>query len=134
MIDKTHILEAVQPKKPHWLLVHYRSTPLYLRILIAMGIGILIGLWLGKGAEPLKWVSTIVLRVLGALAPALILVAVMDSILNAQIKGRGAARLAFLLLLNTTVAISLDSQLQIFCSPAGTVSRLPRPLPMSRRR
>ncbi len=105
MINKTHILETESPKKPNWLLAHYRTTPLYLRILIAMGIGILMGLWLGKGAEPLKWVSTIVLRVLGALAPALILVAVMDSILNAQIKGRGAAKLAFLLLLNTTVAI-----------------------------
>ena len=60
---------------------------------------------LGPRAEHLKIVSQIILRCLGALAPALILVAVIDSILNANVKGRGAAHLAFLLILNTTVAI-----------------------------
>jgi len=105
MIQKTHILEPVSTRRPHPVLAMYRRTPLYLRILAALAVGILLGLALGKDAEPLKWVSRIVLRILGALAPALILVAVMDSILSANVRGRGVAKMAFLLVLNTLVAI-----------------------------
>jgi Na+/H+-dicarboxylate symporter len=87
------------------LLRLYRSVPLYLRILVGLALGVGVGVILGPRAENLKVVSQIILRCLGALAPALILVAVIDSILNANVKGRGAAHLAFLLILNTTVAI-----------------------------
>ncbi len=87
------------------LLASYRSIPLYIRILVAMVIGLGLGLALGPHAEPFAWVSRIILRFLGGLAPALILVAVVDSILTADIKGRGAARLAFLLVTNTLMAI-----------------------------
>src|SRR5262245_7086746 len=104
MIDKTHILEAALEQRPRGLLALYQRIPLYVRVLVAMAVGVLLGVLLREHAEPLKWVSRIVLRVLGALAPALILVAVMDAILNANIKGRGAARMAFLLVLNTVVA------------------------------
>jgi DAACS family dicarboxylate/amino acid:cation (Na+ or H+) symporter len=60
---------------------------------------------LGHRAEHLKIVSQIILRFLGALAPALILVAVIDAILNAQIRGGSAGRMVRLLILNTLVAI-----------------------------
>ena len=85
----------------------YRAVPLYLRILIGLLLGIAIGLLLGERAEWLKFVSQIILRFLGALAPALILVAVIDAIVNANIKGRGAAHMVFLLVLNTIVAIAI---------------------------
>jgi len=93
---------------PGWFargLAAYRSVPLYLRILTAMVIGAAVGLMLRHNAEPLAWGSKIILRFLGALAPALILVAVIDAILNANVQGRHAAKLGFLLILNTTVAI-----------------------------
>jgi DAACS family dicarboxylate/amino acid:cation (Na+ or H+) symporter len=93
------------PHEKRTLLSLYRSVPLYLRILVGLALGVAIGLLLGDRAEHLKVVSQIILRCLGALAPALILVAVIDSILNANVKGRGAAHLAFLLILNTVVAI-----------------------------
>src|SRR5438874_1284802 len=99
------ILDYQPTEKKRTLLGLYRSVPLYLRILVGLALGIAIGLLLGQRAEGLKVVSQIILRCLGALAPALILVAVIDSILNANIKGRGAAHLAFLLILNTIVAI-----------------------------
>lgn len=105
MIQKTHILESAPTRRPHPVLAIYRATPLYVRILIALAIGVALGITLGERASPLKWVSAVVLRVFGALAPALILVAVMDSILSANVKGRGVAKMAFLLVLNTLVAI-----------------------------
>jgi DAACS family dicarboxylate/amino acid:cation (Na+ or H+) symporter len=83
----------------------YRSIPLYLRILVGLIIGLLLGIALGPRAEHFKVVSQIILRFLGALAPALILVAVIDAIVNANIKGQGALRLVYLLALNTLVAI-----------------------------
>jgi DAACS family dicarboxylate/amino acid:cation (Na+ or H+) symporter len=90
---------------PHSLLGHYRAFPLYIRIVIGLVIGIVIGVTWGEGAVRLKFVSQIILRFLGALAPALILVAVIDAILNAQIRGGQAARMIRLLILNTLVAI-----------------------------
>src|SRR3954469_16263225 len=95
-----------QPKAAHKsLLGRYRAVPLYLRIVIALLLGIGVGLLLGERAEPMKVVSQIILRFLGALAPALILVAVIDAILNAQIRGGSASRMIRLLVLNTLVAI-----------------------------
>jgi DAACS family dicarboxylate/amino acid:cation (Na+ or H+) symporter len=47
----------------------------------------------------------LVLRVLGALAPPLILLAIVQALMRAQIAGRQAFRLVTLLLLNTLVAI-----------------------------
>lgn len=89
----------------HSLLEMYRKVPLYIRILIALALGVAIGTIFGGRVVWLHWISAIILRFLGALAPALILVAVIDSILNANIQGRGAARLLYLLLINTLVAI-----------------------------
>ncbi|HSI33675.1 MAG: dicarboxylate/amino acid:cation symporter [Phycisphaerae bacterium] len=86
-------------------LAAYRACPLYLRILIGMALGVVAGLALKKEAQPLMWGSKLVLQFLTALAPALILVAVVDAILNANVQGRHAARLVFLLILNTLVAI-----------------------------
>ncbi|HEY2760594.1 MAG TPA: dicarboxylate/amino acid:cation symporter [Pirellulales bacterium] len=105
MIDDIHILEATPGHRKRTPLEHYRAIPLYLRILIAMGVGLAIGLLLGDRAEPLKWISRVILKILGALAPALIFVAVMDAILGAKVGGRSTAKMAFLLILNTVVAI-----------------------------
>jgi DAACS family dicarboxylate/amino acid:cation (Na+ or H+) symporter len=104
-LEKPHLLEEATASSAGGVLGLYRAIPLYLRIMVAFAVAIVLGLILGPSAEPLKWVSDIILRLLGALAPALILVAVMDSILNTNIRGSSVPRLIFLLLLNTTVAI-----------------------------
>jgi DAACS family dicarboxylate/amino acid:cation (Na+ or H+) symporter len=82
-------------------------VPLYLRIFGAVGLGVAVGLVLGPQAAPLQIPSKLVLRVLGALAPPLILLAIVQAFLQAQIAGRQTLRLAGLLLLNTLVAICI---------------------------
>jgi DAACS family dicarboxylate/amino acid:cation (Na+ or H+) symporter len=62
---------------------------------------------LGPRAAVLQVPARLVLRVLGALAPPLILLAVVQALLRAEVAGREAARLAGLLLLNTLVAITI---------------------------
>jgi Na+/H+-dicarboxylate symporter len=83
----------------------WSRLPLYWRILIGLVLGLVVGYLLGPNARPLEWPARLVLRVLGGLAPALILVAVVRALISAEIHGRLALRMAGLLLLNTVVAI-----------------------------
>jgi Na+/H+-dicarboxylate symporter len=83
----------------------WNDTPLYLRILGGLVLGVLTGLLLGATAQPLDWPAKLILRLLAALAPVLILVAVVRAIMTADIHGRLALRMLGLLLLNTIMAI-----------------------------
>ena len=83
----------------------YHQTPLYIRILIALVIGIVIGFAVGPNASSLEVFSKIILRLLGALAPPLILIAVIHVLITSEIPAQSAGRLVWLLMLNTTVAI-----------------------------
>ncbi|QDU86799.1 Proton glutamate symport protein [Pirellulimonas nuda] len=86
-------------------IARWNAIPLYLRILIALALGLVAGMLLGERAAFLEIPSQVILQLLGALAPPLILVAVTHVLMTSEIKGRTAARLGGLLLLNTTVAI-----------------------------
>ncbi|MCC7338336.1 MAG: dicarboxylate/amino acid:cation symporter [Pirellulaceae bacterium] len=83
----------------------WAATPLYWRILLGMFIGIATGLLLGDRAGWLRIPSEIILQLLSALAPPLILIAVVHVLMTSDIPRSSVARLAGLLLLNTTVAI-----------------------------
>ncbi|NLH98960.1 MAG: dicarboxylate/amino acid:cation symporter [Chthonomonadales bacterium] len=88
-------------------LAWWHRTPLYLRILGAFGLGLALGLALGPKAAPLEIPAKLILRLLGALAPPLVLIAVIHALMQAEIKGRMGARMVFLLILNTLVAITI---------------------------
>lgn len=113
------------------------STPLYLRIVWALVIGLAVGtalqFYLHAHSVPdlatagdierqayeaakdrvatiaavLGTPGDLVMRLLGALAPPLILLAVVHTLLKAEIPGRMRMRLVGLLLLNTLVAITI---------------------------
>lgn len=118
-----------QPAPPvaslSWL-ARWNSIPLYTRIVIAMILGIAVGLVLGERAIVFAQPSEIILRLLGALAPPLILVAVAHVMITTDIPGRKAARLAWLLVLNTTVAVVIGLTVANVMSP-GTWSKLDAP-------
>ena len=85
-----------------------RRMPLYVKIIIALILGVLFGLVLKKEwAEWLNIPPQMILRLLGAIAPPLILFAVIRALMTANVRGRMAGRLFFLLALNTLVAIFL---------------------------
>jgi DAACS family dicarboxylate/amino acid:cation (Na+ or H+) symporter len=91
---------------PRWL-ARWHAMPLYLRILGAVLLGMLLGIALGERAAVLEVPARLVLRVLGALAPPLILLAIVQALMRAQLAGRQTLRLAMLLVLNTLVAIGI---------------------------
>jgi Na+/H+-dicarboxylate symporter len=89
------------------LVAWWHRTPLYLRILGAMLLGVAAGVLLAARAAPLAIPSKLVLRMLGALAPGLVLFAIIQALMGAKLEKGRAGRLVRLLVLNTLVAISI---------------------------
>jgi DAACS family dicarboxylate/amino acid:cation (Na+ or H+) symporter len=104
----------------------WTRMPLYARILVGLVLGVVVGLALGPSAKPFDWPARIVLRVLGALAPVLILVAVIKAIMTADVRGKTALRMAGLLVLNTLTAIVVGLGVANVIRP-GAGAKLERP-------
>jgi len=65
----------------------WQRAPLYIRIVLALVLGVLVGLALGPAAGGLGLPGQLVLRLLGALAPPLILAAIVHALMTAQLEG-----------------------------------------------
>ena len=105
--------------RPASLWKRWNQLPLYLRILVAMVVGLLLGLALGEKARILELPSKIILQLLGALAPPLILVAVSHVLMTTELKGKTTWKLAQLLLINTTVSILIGLGVANLMNPGG---------------
>ena len=101
-------------------------TPLYLRILVGLVLGVITGMIVGPSAHRLDLPARLILRLLGALAPPLILVAVVQALLTAEIRGAVAWRMGRLLLLNTLTAIIVGLVVANVLAP-GRHAHLPAP-------
>jgi DAACS family dicarboxylate/amino acid:cation (Na+ or H+) symporter len=83
----------------------WTGTPLYLRIIAALVLGLATGVLLGEDAGSFATPAKLILRLLGAIAPPLILFAILRAFMTAELPPGTAPRLISLLLLNTLVAI-----------------------------
>ncbi len=101
--------QSTPHEQPHTIAIWSRwlAIPLYLRIVAAVLLGAVCGLIFKERAEFLGLPGKLVLQLLSALAPAIVLVAVVRALIDADIGGRRGLRLVGLLLLNTVVAISI---------------------------
>jgi DAACS family dicarboxylate/amino acid:cation (Na+ or H+) symporter len=82
------------------------KLPLYIQIAIALVLGVVAGLLIPPDyARKFNVPALIILRLLGAIAPPLILIAVARALITANVRGRLAGKMFFLLVLNTVVAI-----------------------------
>lgn len=89
------------------LVARWQQIPLYGRIVIGVILGVAAGLALGSQAAFLATPGKLVLRLLGALAPPLILAAIVHTFMTTHLGGPLASRLPRLLLMNTLVAITV---------------------------
>ncbi len=105
----------------------WRRTPLYLRILGAVALGVAVGRALGPDAASLEIPAKLVLRILGALAPPLILLAIVQALMRTHLGGGQAMRLVFLLLTNTLVAIGVGLAVANILRPGEWISLPPPP-------
>ena len=101
----SHAAPAPPVIAPGDRLAWYRRTPLYIRILVSLALGILVGELMGSRAVVFKPFSDVVLQLLRLLATPLILVAVIHALMKADVSGKTGARLFFFLITNTIVAI-----------------------------
>ncbi len=123
--------QSIGKKRPLW-----QRIPLYVQILIALILGLGLGLLLAGGgqlspqeaklAQNLVIPCTLILKALRALATPLILLAVLNAFLTTDIPGRVGRRLAGLLLTNTVVAIVIGLLVANILRP-GTWGRLEAP-------
>lgn len=104
----------------------WSGLPLYLRILIGLLLGLATGVLMGADARALDVPARLVLRVLGALAPVVVLLAVVHALMTADVRGRLAGRMGGLLLLNTVVAILVGLAVANVMRP-GAHASLPPP-------
>ena len=104
----------------------WARVPLYVRIVVALVLGAIAGVVLGPRAAGLKAVSSLVLALLRALATPLILLAILHALLTAQVGGKTARRMAFLLVTNTLAAITIGLIVANVVRP-GTWGKLPSP-------
>jgi len=107
----------------------WNAIPLYLRILIGLVLGLIVGVAFGPRAANLDIPARLVLRVLGALAPAIILLAVVNALMTADVRGRLAGKMAGLLGLNTLVAIFIGLGVANVVRPGKHASLPPPELP-----
>jgi Na+/H+-dicarboxylate symporter len=117
---------ASSPPPPRTALQRWNAMPLYFRILIALLLGVVVGMLMGERAVVFYMPAQIILRLLGALAPPLILVAVAHVMLTTDIPKRKALRLAGLLVLNTSVAVAIGLTVANVMQP-GAWTRLEAP-------
>lgn len=103
-MDVSATIHDPQEPKRGWLAAWHR-TPLYWRIIGALILGVVVGEVMGSRAAGLAIPSRMILRLLSAMAPVLILIAVMNALITADLKGKTAFRMIRLLVLNTLVAI-----------------------------
>lgn len=103
----------------------WRATPLYLRILGAVALGLATGVAVGDQAAFLAGPAKLVLRLLGALAPPLILLAIVQALMRAHLGGRQALRLVSLLLTNTLVAIGIGLLVANVVRPGSLLKAAP---------
>jgi DAACS family dicarboxylate/amino acid:cation (Na+ or H+) symporter len=105
----------------------WHGTPLYVRIVGGMGLGVVVGLVLGDRAGSLAIPSKLVLRLLGAIAPGLVLVAIIQAVMQASFEGGKAGRLVRLLVLNTVVAITIGILVANVLRPGSWTTALKPP-------
>lgn len=107
------------------LIAKYQQTPLFQQILIALVLGIATGLAAGSSAAILALPGKLVLRLLGALAPALILTAIIHALMTAQLGDGISFKIVRLLIINTLVAISIGLLVANLLQPGMASSLTP---------
>ena len=104
------------------------KIPLYVRIACALVLGLVVGMILPNGsAQYFDIPARLILRLLGAIAPPLILVAVSQALIGAKAGGKLAGKMFLLLILNTTVAIAIGIGVANAIQPGSHVVARPQP-------
>jgi Na+/H+-dicarboxylate symporter len=97
--------------------VRRRKVPLYVWIILAIGLGAVTGLVLGKNAAPLSQVGTLILDMIKGLAGPLILFAILDAFLKTEIDWKSGLRMVSICTVNAAIAVAVGLGLSNLLHP-----------------
>lgn len=93
------------------------GLPLYVWVLIAVGLAIPIGLGWGEGAQALELLPNLIMRALTALAAPLVVMAILHAIVTNDIRGKQGGVMMLLYLINTLIAMLIGLVLSNLIRP-----------------
>jgi Na+/H+-dicarboxylate symporter len=96
--------------------------PFVARILLAMGLGAVTGLILGRRAAPLGQFGTVIIGLIKALAGPLLLFAVVDAFLRTQVRLRSGLVMIAIALTNAAIAVVIGLTLSNMMRPGDHLS------------
>ena len=91
LVDDHASVDPTTATPRNGLSAQWQNVPLYARIVIALVLGVIAGLMLDSEAAVLAVPGKLVLRLLGALAPALILAAIVHTFMTTHLGGAVSA-------------------------------------------
>jgi len=91
--------------------------PLYISIVGGMALGLALGPFLGPFATPLGEFGKLVITLIKAVATPLLFFAIVNAILKTEVKGRAAARMLTIALINTSIALAIGLAVSNFFEP-----------------
>src|SRR4051812_30187099 len=94
-----------------------RRFPFVARILTAMMLGVLAGLWLGPAAAPLGQIGTVIIDLIKGLAGPLLFFAVVDAFLRTEIRARSGLIMIAITATNAALAILIGLTLSNLFRP-----------------
>ena len=92
-------------------------VPMVARILLAMVLGALVGIWKGKDAERLGLIGTVLIDMIKDLAAPLLLFAILDAFLRTQVRARSGAIMVAISAVNAVIAIAVGLTLSNVLRP-----------------
>ena len=96
--------------------------PFAFRVLLALALGIVLGLVLGERMAAFTRVGSIILDLIKALAAPLLFLAIVDAFLRTSIRGRGVAVMLIVSLINATLAILIGLLISNILHPGRSLS------------
>lgn len=99
-----------------------RGIPLYLQILLAMGVGLVTGLALGARASVLGQFGTILIQMIRVMAAPLLFFAIVDAFIRSEMEGRRGVWLAVICTVNTAAALIVGLTVSNVLQPGAHMS------------
>ena len=94
-----------------------RSIPFVARIVLAMLLGVVVGLTFGKKVERLGELGSVIIDLIKALAGPMLFLAVIDAFLRTKIEGRAALRMIAIAGTNALIALAIGLTLSNVLRP-----------------
>ncbi len=100
------------------------SVPLYVQIVVAMGVGLVLGPLLGASAAPLGELGRLVVQLIKGVATPLLFFAIVSAILHAEIEAKGALRMLGAASFNAVCALIIGLSISNWFQPGRHLEAL----------